>query len=102
MRAKNGPGFQARPSLFADDYLAEGDRDYYGDDVALDLALDRYVEATERHRRTEPDLDPDVDIIDERPEVDEQRTDDVALEVFAHRRALLTGRGPLAWREATR
>lgn len=92
MRAKNGPSFQARPSLYADDHLEPGDRDYYGDGVALDIAEERYHEARRRY------VAPEVDIVDERPEdVAAHREDDAAREVKDWRAAVLDGR-PLAWR----
>lgn len=90
MRPRGG-GQQARPSLYADDHLEPGDRDYYGDGVALDIAEERYHEARRRY------VAPEVDIVDERPAVDNRRDDDAAREVQDWRAAILDGR-PLAWR----
>lgn len=91
MRPRGGRQ-QARPSLYADDFLEPDDRDYYGDDVALDIAEERYHEARRRY------VAPEVDIVDERPEdVAAHREDDAAREVQDWRAAVLDGR-PLAWR----
>lgn len=99
MRPRGGRQ-QTRPSLYADDHLEHGERAYYGDDVALDIALERYLEAT--HRYVAPGIDPEVDLVDERPDDLEQgRADEVALEVLAWRAAAVDGR-PLAWRKDSR
>lgn len=90
MRPRGGRQ-QARPSLYADDHLGPGERDYYGDDEGLDIAEERYHEARVRYVAPEPD------VVDERPEVDDDRADDAAREVMDWRAALLDGR-PLAWR----
>lgn len=81
----------ARPSLYADDYLEPGERAYFGDDEALDIAEERYHEPRARY------VPPEPDVVDERPEVDDDREDDAAREVLDWRAAVLDGR-PLAWR----
>lgn len=91
MRPRGG-GQQARPSLYADDHLEPGEREFYGDDEALDIAEERYHEARRRY------VAPEVDIVDERPEdVAARPEDDAAREVQDWRAAVLDGR-PLAWR----
>lgn len=100
MRPRGGRQ-QSRPSLYADDHLEPDERAYYGDDVALDIALERYLDATHLFRRAEPDLNLD-DVLDERPDdLEDDRADDVAREVQAWRAAVLDGR-QLAWREDAR
>lgn len=95
MRARGGRQY-TRPSLFADDFLEADERAYFGDDVALDIAVERHTEASRRY--VAPDIDPDVDLLAGRPDdLDAARTDDVAVEVMSWRAAVLDGR-PLAWR----
>lgn len=95
MRPRGGRQY-TRPSLYADDFLEADERAYFGDDVALDIAVERHNEACQRYRA--PDIDPDVDLLAERPDdLDAARTDDGAVEVTSWRAAVLDGR-PLAWR----
>lgn len=91
---------QTRPSLWADDHVTEDERAHLGDRIALDVAHERHLEATHRYRA--PEVDPEDDLTDRRPDdLDEQRTDEVAVEVMSWRAAVLDGR-PLAWREDAR
>ena len=63
-----------RPTLFADDYLAPGERRDLGDDDAMSVALDRSLAARRRYRP--PPLTED-DLAAERPDDLDPDRDDV-------------------------
>lgn len=85
----------ARPSMYADDHLAPGERRDLGDDEAMSVALDRSLAARRRYRPA-PITEDDLAAV--RPgDVDEKRDDETAREVLAWRAATLAGQ-PLAWR----
>ena len=85
-----------RPTTWADDYLAPGERRSLGDEEAMTVAYDRHLEASRRYRP--PRLTED-DLAEERPDdLDPDRDDETAREVRAWRAAVIAGQ-PLAWRD---
>lgn len=86
---------QTRPTLFADDYLAPGERQTLGDDEAMSLAYERHLEASRRYR---PQPITEGDLAEQRPDdLEHDRDDETAREQYAWRAAVIAGR-LLAWR----
>lgn len=97
MKPRGGDRHERR-SLYADDWVSDGEREDLGDAEAGALALQRRIDAGHGRPTFEPTAADVVKDRDDLPADTGRRDTDVVREILAYRQACLDGR-PLPWRE---